>query len=52
MILATYEYHNDKLCNRSNTLINDIKMACNNNVDIHYLTNWSCYSRCFNGYSK
>ena len=36
-ILATFKYTIDKLCNRSNTLINDIKMACNYNVDIHIL---------------
>ena len=36
-ILATFKYTIDKVCNRSNTLINDIKMACNNNVDIHIL---------------
>ena len=36
-ILATFKYTIDKVCNRSNTLINDIKVACNNNVDIHIL---------------
>ena len=34
-ILATFKCTIDKFCNRSNTLINDIKMSCNNKVDIH-----------------